>query len=492
MDKNTLLEALEKNGLFEEYDDLYNEDVTVRDWVSRHEDLVRSNRAVAQALQVDAPHDVKEGYFTDTDEQRQYDAGEKKYNEERANKQKLADEYQRAKDIKDFSEFRADKGILGNLLALGLTLTPQAAKNVYIKEGYKPGKIGAQAGIGTVANLSELVPGIGKAGKAIATFAGPTIRAGQDIYEGKDLSEVGENFAFDTGLNTLFTYMPVKEAYQYIKRILGQGGEAGEKAIKNKADEILEQADLLENKNEALKNLGEQEQMLNQLQEAYKDMSDLERAKFIKDLENTHPDLARALEENVNALAENRFHSEAADYIADNMDMNAFVKEAYDDLVKDIGPETAKQLREMLNPADFEAFLERRSAKRIEETAEYVDKAFNTAKRRTAEKKAALNDELFDESGNLKTNVENLSEAAAYAQPNKLSQAIAKSAQAGRGVARNVVTPSRKSAAPEDKEYSSAIEYIIQSNKRQWKAGFAPRSGIELEAYNIAKERGEI
>lgn len=492
MDKNTLLEALEKNGLFEEYDDLFRDDVTVRDWVSRHEDLVRSNRAVAQALQVDAPHDVKEGYFTDTDEQRQYDAGEKKYNEERAKKQQLADEYQRAKDIKDFSEFRADKGVLGNLLALGLTLTPQAAKNVYIKEGYKPGKIGAQAGIGTVANLSELVPGIGKAGKVIATFAGPTIRAGQDIYEGKDLSEVGENFAFDTGLNTLFTYMPVKEAYQYIKRVFGEGGEAGEKAIKNTADEILEQADLLENKNEALKNLGEQEQMLNKLQEAYKDMSDLERAKFIKDLENTHPDLARALEENVNALAENRFHSEAADYIADNMDMNAFVKEAYDDLVKDIGPETAKQLREMMNPADFEAFLERRSAKRIAETAEDVDKAFNTAKRRTAEKKAALNDELFDEAGNLKTNVENLSEAAAYAQPNKLSQAIAKSAQAGRGVARNVVTPSRKSAAPEDKEYSSAIEYIIQSNKRQWKAGFAPRVGIELEAYNIAKERGEI
>ena len=330
------------------------------------------------------------------------------------------------------------------------------------------------------------------AGKAVAAFVGPAIRAGQDMYEGKDLSEVGENFAFDTGLNTLFTYMPAKEAYNYIKRIFGEGGEAGEKAIKNKADEILEQADLLENKNEALKNLGEQEQMLKQYQEAYKDMSDLERAKFIKDLENTHPDLARALEENVNALAENRFHSETADYIADNMDMNAFVKEAYDDLVKDIGPDKAKHIREMLNPAEFEAFLEKQSAKRIAETAEDVDKAFNTAKRRTAEKKAAMNDELFDEAGNLKTNVENLSEAAAYAQPNKFSQTIAKYAPAGRGVARNVVTPSRNSAAPEDKEYSSAIEYIIQSNKRQWKAGFAPRGGIELEAYNIAKERGEI
>lgn len=507
MDKEALQKALKKEGLFEELDELFNDNVTVKDWVSRHEDLVRSNRAVAQALQVDAPHDVKEGYFKDPDEQRQYDAGEKKYTEERTKRQQLADEYRRAKDVEEFSKFRwqrptkdmtfsdraklAGKNLYDNLIALGLTLTPQAAKNVYIKEGYKPYKIGTQAGIGTVANLSELVPGPGKAGKAVATFAGPAIRAGQDIYEGKDLSEVGENFAFDTGLNTLLTYMPVKEAYNYAKRALGRGG-AGEKAIKSKADEILEQADLLENKNEALKNLGEQEQMLNQFQEAYKDMSDLERAKFIKDLKNTHPDLAKALEENTNALGENRFHSEAADYIADNMDMNAFMKEAYDDLVKDIGPEKAKQIREMLNPAEFEAFLEKQSAKRIAETAEDVDKAFNTAKRHTAEKKAAMNDELFDEAGNLKTNVENLSEAAAYAQPNKLSQTIAQYAPAGRGVARNVVTPSRKSAAPEDKEYSSAIEYIIQSNKRQWKAGFAPRGGIELEAYNIAKERGEI
>ena len=102
MDKTNLLKALHDNGLFEELDDLYRDDVTIRDWVSRHEDLVRSNRAVAQALQVDAPHGVKEGYFKDRDEQRQYDAGEKKYNEERAKKQQLADEYQRAKDIKDF------------------------------------------------------------------------------------------------------------------------------------------------------------------------------------------------------------------------------------------------------------------------------------------------------------------------------------------------------------------------------------------------------
>ena len=492
MDKSALLKVLSDNGLFEEYDDLYNEDVDVRDWVSRNEDLVRSNRAIAQAIQVDAPHDVKAGYFIDKDEQRQYEAGEKKYNEESAKKQQLADEYQRAKDIEDFSEFRTDKGILGNLAALGFKLTPQVAKNVYIKEGYNPLKIGAQAGIGTVANIAEILPGPGKAGKAIATFAAPAIRAGQDIAEGKDLSEIGGNFAFDTGLKSLLTYMPGKEGYNYVKRVLGQGGEAGEKVIQRKVEDVLEQADLLENKDEALKNLSEQEKMLTQYKDSYSKASDLDRAKFIKDVENTHPDLANSIAEDVNALGKNRFHSEAADYLADNMDMNAFMKEAYDDLVKDIGPEKAKHLSELMNLAEFEAFLERQSAKRIPETAKNVDKAFNTANRRTAEKKAVMNDVLLDEAGNLKTNVENLSEAAAYSQPNKLSKGIATVAPAVRGVARTVVTPSRKSAAPEDKEYDSAIEYIIQSNKRQWNAGFKPHGGLELEAWQIAKDRGEI
>lgn len=504
MDKSNLLKALDENGLFAEYDDLYRDDVTVRDWVRRNEDLVRSNRAIAQAVQADAPHDVKEGYFNDKDEQSKYDAGEKKYNEERTKKQQLADEYIRAKDIEEFSKFSlprttndmtlkdrakaAAKYLNDNLIALGFNLTPQAAKNVYIKEGYKPSKIGAQAGIGTVANVLELAPGTGPWAKGANAFAGPVIRAGQDIYEGKDLSEVRNNLVFDTGLNSLFTYMPVKEAYQYVKRIFGRGGEAGNKVIKNKLDDVLEQADLLENKDVALKNLSEQEQMLKQFQDSYKDMSDLERAKFIKDMQNTHPELARAIEEDINELGKNRFHSETADLIADNMNW----KESYEALEKAIGPEKAKSSFESLNLADLYASLEKESAKRIPETAKNVDKAVNTANRRTVEKKLAINDELFDEAGNLKTNVENLTEAAAYALPNKASKTIAKYAPAGRGVVRNVVTPSRKSASPEEKEYSSAIEYIIQSNKRQWNAGFKPRGGIELEAWQIAKDRGEI
>ncbi len=494
MNKEQLLDVLLDLGLAEAYDDLYDEDVTVRDWVSRNEDLVRSNRAIAQAIQVDAPHDVKEGYFKDKDEQRQYEAGEKKYNEERAKKQQLADEYQRAKDIEDFSKFAPFDSSFGhNLAALGMMLTPQVAKNVYIKEGYNPSKIGAQAGIGTVANVAEFLPLPGKLGKAIATFSAPVIRAGQDIYEGKDLSEVRNNFVFDTGLNSLFSYMPVKEVYNYVKRVLGQGGEAGEKVLKGNIDEVLEQADLLENKDEALKNLREQEKKLNQYKDAYSKASDLDRAKLIKDVENTHPDLAKAVEEHANALGEKRFVDKmAGSDKAKDINVKAVKQQAYEFYAEQFGPEQAKEIVDSMTPADCINFLKKRTTDIVNETAKDVGIAFTNAEMRNFEKQAALNDELFNKAGNLKIGVENLSEAAAYALPNKLSKRIATVAPAVRGVARTVVTPSRKSAAPEDKEYDSALEYIIQSNKRQWNAGFKPHGGIELEAWQIAKDRGEI
>ena len=320
MDKSNLLKALHDNGLFEEYDDLYNEDVTVRDWVSRHEDLVRSNRAIAQAVQADAPHDVNEGYFKEPDEQSQYDAGEKKYNEELAKKQQLADEYQRAKDIKDFSEFRADKGVLGNLAALGMKLTPKIAKDVYIKEGYNPTKLAVHGGLGTMANVAELAPGVGAAGKAVTTFAGPTIRAGQDIVEGKELGDVGKNFAADAGLNTVFSYLPLKEAYDYVKRILGQG-ERGEKAAKNTVEGVLEQADALADKKETLTTLGKDlNKVLDYAAQVRRgNMSDLEKLKFADEMANDYPELAKAIRDEVQAYATNRMHYETAQKLADNL-----------------------------------------------------------------------------------------------------------------------------------------------------------------------------
>lgn len=479
MDKSNLLKVLDENGMFAEYDDLYRDEVTVRDWVSRNEDLVRSNRAIAQAVQVDAPHDVKAGYFKDKDEQRQYEAGEKKYNEESAKKQQLADEYQRAKDIEDLSDFSLDKSIGQNLAALGMTLTPQAAKNVYIKEGYNPLKIGAQAGIGTIANAAEILPGPGKLGKAIATFSAPVIRAGQDIYEGKDLSEVGGNFAFDTGLNSLLSYMPVKDVYNYVKRVLGQGGEAGEKVIARKLDEVLEQADLLENKDDALASLANDRKKLYDYadQVKYENMSDLEKLKFADEIANNYPELANAIRDEVQEKAANIMHTEFAQKLAGDLDAGT-VPESLRETVKKTSDAAEQKAKE--------------TAEKLKAASETVDDKLSQADAVNASRRDAINNKLFDEQGVLTQPAADVIEAAKYASPSKAAKMIATVAPAVRGVARNIVTPSRKSAAPEDKEYDSAIEYIIQSNKRQWNAGFKPHGGIELEAWQIAKDRGEI
>lgn len=479
MDKSNLLKALDENGLFAEYDDLYRDDVDVRDWVSRNEDLVRSNRAIAQAVQADAPHDVKAGYFKDKEEMRQYEAGEKKYNEERSKKQQLADEYQRAKDIQDFSEFSFDKNLKDNLIALGFKLTPQAAKNVYIKEGYKPLKIGAQAGIGTVANVAEFVPGPGKAGKAIATFAAPVIRAGQDIYEGKDLSEVGGNFAFDTGLNSLLTYMPVKEVWNYVKRVFGQGGEAGEKVIQRKLEDVLEQADLLENKNETLALLEKERNKVHDYagQVEYGNKSDLEKLKFADEIANNYPELANSIRDEVQEKAANIMHTATAQKLAGDLDAG-IVPESLRGLVK--------------KTSDAAEHAKKETAEKLKAASETVDNKLSQAEAVNASRRDAINNKLFDEQGVLTKPAADVIEAAKYASPSTAAKRIATVAPTVRGVARNVVTPSRKSAAPEDKEYDSAIEYIIQSNKRQWNAGFKPHGGIELEAWQIAKDRGEI
>jgi len=479
MDKSNLLKVLDENGMFAEYDDLYRDDVTVRDWVSRHEDLVRSNRAIAQAVQADAPHEVKEGYFKDPDEQRQYEAGEKKYNEELAKKQQLADEYQRAKDIKDFSEFRADKGILGNLAALGMKLTPKTAKDVYIKEGYNPTKLAIHGGLGTAANVAELAPGVGTAGKAVTTFAGPAVRAGQELAEGKDASEVGKNFATDAGLNTVFSYLPLKEAYGYVKRILGQGGR-GEKAAKNTVEDVLEQADALADKGETIASL---EKDMNKVLDYAKqvrdgNLSDLEKLKFADEIADTYPELSKSIKDEVQAYSKNRMHAESAQKLADELPDVGTVPDA----VRELGKKTIAAAEK----------AEKESAKKLKAASDKVEDELYTAEASIANRHDAVNNKLFDEQGVLKQPSVDVIEAAKYANPSTAAKVIAKTKPAIQSTGRLVTGSSSTPTAPTDKEYSSAIEYIIQSNKRQWNAGFKPRGGIELEAWQIAKDRGEI
>lgn len=479
MDKSNLLKVLDENGLFAEFDDLYRDDVTVRDWVSRHEDLVRSNRAIAQAVQADAPHEVKEGYFKDKDEQRKYEAGEKKYNEELAKKQQLTDEYQRAKDIKDFSEFRADKGILGNLAALGMKLTPQIAKDVYIKEGYNPTKLAVHGGLGTMANVAELAPGVGTAGKAVSTFAGPAIRAGQEIAEGKELGEVGQNFALDAGLNSVFTYLPLKDAYGFVKRILGQGGR-GEKAAKNAVEDVLEQADALADKHEYKTMLvNDLDKITNFAYEMkHGNVSDPAKIKFADEIADRYPELAKALREETELFAKNRQSTELADKLVDNLPDVGTGPEGY-----------RKHLEQQLNDVDN---IVKETDEQIPVAREKTMQEFKNAQDDVFEKANVIDNNAFDESGGLYRPIKNMSEAAKYANPSTAAKVLAKTKPVIQSTGRLYTGSRNDTTAPTDKEYTNAIEYIIQSNKRQWNAGFKPRGGIELEAWQIAKDRGEI
>lgn len=445
MDKSNLLKVLDENGLFAEYDDLYRDDVTVRDWVSRHEDLVRSNRAIAQALQVDAPHEVKEGYFKDEDEQRQYDAGEKKYNEERAKKQQLADEYKRSKEdsyfnkfwVNDYAKQQAIKGnnakALANEVAAKLgfisDFTPPpfsyAGPTIrYFQRGlnedkWNPLDVEVLADVGT--SLFGPAKGAAKNGyQAAKQVAGPLLGKVFDTKFGK-LIERGVN-AVDA-------------------RTAQTALEAERKAISNKVDDFINTFNNEKIDDEAITN-------------------------FATEIADKYPELAKKLIDRTNALAKSRRTVQEAELAAKTKSKDVAKREADATLAERKSAEADQALEEEL----FE------TQKKAQDEYLYGGKP------------------LFDEEKRL------VRENADLLQAQKLANEAKGSVVAGQ-IAKAVAKPAVKTvthAYPDykerdfDKEYSSAIEYIIQSNKRQWKAGFAPRGGIELEAYNIAKERGEI
>lgn len=465
MEKEEVLKALEKEGLFEEYDDLYRDDVSLSDWVTRNEDLIRSNRNIAKAVGVDAPHGgVSDSYFEGQDIAKdKYEKQEKKLSDSQKEKQKLAEEYQRAKDIEDFAEFRKDKGILGNLAALGMKLTPQAAKNVYIKEGYNPGKLALHGGIGTMANVSEILPGTGPISKAVTTFGGPAVRAVQDLYEGKDLGDVGKNFAHDAGLNALFSYLPLKEAYNYGKRILGEAGGQGEKAVASTIGKELDKIDALENAQATHMARHQMYDKVADFERQYNKglLNDTDVLDFAQEIEEAYPELAKKLRDHTNLLAKNR--KEALDQMVDELidnDSKAAMHNAQEAITAQKLPKSGKEVEQEL-------------AKTTE----------------NAKDRYMLSEPMIAEDKNLIAPLpgDAIAESWRIANPSKLAQNVVKTLPAARGAARLATGPTRQSKAPEKKEYENALDYIISNYSRQWDAGFKPNAGIELEAWKKYK-----
>ena len=445
MDKNTLLEVLEKNGLFKEYDELYRDDVTVRDWVRRNEDLVRSNRDIAQAVQADAPHYVKEGYFKDKDEQRQYDAGEKKYNEERAKKQQLADEYKRSKKLSfvekylgnEFANKNVIEGKPGTALAnevaakLGFIFdfTPPPYSLVgpairYLQRGINEDKWNPDTEVFVDLGTSMLGPakGAAKTGyQAAKQIAGPALGKVFDTKVGKWI---------ERGVNAVDA------------RTAQTALEAERKAISNKVDDFINAFHNEKIDDEAITN-------------------------FATEIADKYPELAKKLIDRTNALAKSRRTVQEAELAAKTKSKDTAKREADAALAERKSAEADQALEEEL----FE------TQKKAQDEYLYGGKP------------------LFDEEKRLVRENANLLQAQKLANEAKAGSAVI--GQLAKAVAKPAVKKVTHTYPAEkerdfDKEYSSAIEYIIQSNKRQWKAGFAPRGGIELEAYNIAKDRGEI
>ena len=450
MNKEQLLDVLLDLGLAEAYDDLFDNDVTVRDWVSRHEDLVRSNRAIAQAVQADAPHGVKEGYFKDKDEQRQYDAGEKKYNEEKAKKQQLADEYKRSTDD---SYFNTEVG--------PFQIANEYARKQHIKGNDKLAALNEAAAKAAFATDFAPFP---------VSLIGPTIRYAQRAGNEDEWVPDAATIA-DFGTSLLGPMKgAAKTGYEGVKQLAGPlvGRLFNTKLGKN-IEKGLEAIDAREAANIAA---AHRKDIMNKVDDfsskfnrgVYTDEQVLD---FAKEIRNEYPDLANKLEEHVTALAANR---RAADKLAAAKEYKSsdVAKHEADELV------TSKKLPETHENARVELAEAQKDA---------ADAVYHS-------------DVYLDEGGNLAMPVKDLREQYDLYKAAKNGTKLAKAVQAASKPATKagfVRTYNDNTDYKQyEKDYNQAIEYIIQSNKRQWNAGFKPHSGIELEAWQIAKDRGEI
>lgn len=450
MDKSNLLKALHDNGLFAEFDDLYRDDVTVRDWVSRHEDLVRSNRAVAQALQVDAPHDVNEGYFKDEDEQRQYDAGEKKYNEERAKKQQLADEYKRSKNLTKAEKYLGNKYANKNVIEgkYGTALANEVAAKLGFLTDFSPFPV---------------------------SMLGPVVRLNQTTWNEPDKVTdfaTWRDFVLDLGTSMLGPANGfAKAGYDGVKNLAGPllGKLFDTKHMKDierglEALDASEAAKIADNRRrEVMTKTDEFKSLFDKVK-----FSDKQALDYADEIEKEYPELANSLREYVNAIAANRSAARVLDVAKYTKADNIAKKEAADII----------------------------NGKKLSETKEKAQNALYEAQG-DATKAVYNNDVYFDKADNLAQPVNDLAEQyKAYKTLKNANTAAAKAILAGSKpimkASMGVYADDKNDYQQYEKDYNSAIEYIIQSNKRQWKAGFTPRGGIELEAYNIAKERGEI
>lgn len=434
-------------------------DEELDDFIVKHRDELKKIPGFVDLMQpssVSAPHDLSKEeakeYFSDVNnnvDKKAYDEyfkQEEKYNAERAKKQQLADEYKRSKESNYFNTF------LANEYAKQQAIKGNKAKAI-------ANEVAAKLGF-----ISDFTP-------PPFSYAGPTIRYFQrglnedkwDPTDAEVLVDVGTSLFGPAKGAAKTGYQAVKQASgpalgkvfdtklgKWIERGVNAVDartaqtalEAERKAISNKVDDFINAFNNEKIDDEAITN-------------------------FATEIADKYPELAKKLIDRTNALAKSRRTVQEAELAA-----------------KVKSKDTAKREAEA-------ALAERKSAEADQALSEEL---FETQKKAQDEYLYG-GKPLFDEEKRLVRENADLLQAQKLANEAKKGSVVV--GQAAKAVAKPAVkkvthTYPDSKERDFDKEYSSAIEYIIQSNKRQWKAGFAPHDGIELEAYNIAKERGEI
>lgn len=477
MDKDALKKVLLSEGLLEERDELFDDNVTVRDWVSRHEDLVRSNRAIAQAVQADAPHDVKEGYFKDKDEQRQYDAGEKKYNEELAKKQQLAEEYKRSQDD---SYFNTEIG--------PFQLANEYARKQHIKGNDKLAALNEAAAKAAFATDFAPFP---------VSLIGPTIRYAQRAGNEDEWVPDAATIA-DFGTSLLGPAKgAAKAGYEGVKRAAGPlVGRLFETKLGKNIEKGLGALDARSDAKDLFKARTNEMYKVNEFARKYEkgQLNELEVLDFADMVEDEYPQLAKALRSKVNLDASQREAERLAKEWTARAENSrkAAAQTADKNFSADLHKSAAMDSEEALKHEANALIAERK----LPEAAEHANIELNEAKQMSKDKFMHQN-VLPTAEGNLHQPVYDIDKAykrykattAASPMMGRIVQAASKPATKA-GIIRTY--NDNTDYKQYEKDYNQAIEYIIQSNKRQWNAGFKPRDGIELEAWQIAKDRGEI
>ena len=125
----------------------------------------------------------------------------KEYQKERqllADRQKAVDNYQH-------SYFGMDKD---NLLNIGLNkladlVISDDTKRAIVEDPNNTSRIVGNAAVDIGGTALDFTPGAGKAAKAVSYLAGPTLRTGRDVAEGKSWTDIAKNAAIDFGGNVV-------------------------------------------------------------------------------------------------------------------------------------------------------------------------------------------------------------------------------------------------------------------------------------------------